>query len=271
MLLGDHAVSTVMVAGDWHGNTNWAYSLAQKAKRLRISRLVQLGDFGLWPRDRAYLITIDKIAMRTGIEISTIGGNHEDYDQLAELLADNPRDKDGFVVLRPRLKWIPRGHRWEWEGIRFGAIGGAFSVDWRDLVRGTSWWPGVEEVQPEDVARLGSEAVDVLFTHDAPDGAEPLVGHWDIDVTSDAQARVSRLLLRQAVDAVRPKLVVHGHWHVRNRRHIEEPTGRMIRVEGLASDQEGDGTAWGVLDLDDLTFVDGRVIEAGWLAEKFKA
>jgi len=54
-------------------------------------------------------------------------------------------------------------------------------------------------------------------------------------------------------------LVVHGHWHVRNSHHIEEPTGRMIRVEGLASDQEGNGTAWGVLDLGDLTVAEVMV------------
>jgi len=60
----------------------------------------------------------------------------------------------------------------------------------------------------------------------------------------------------------KPALVLHGHWH---RRHSVSlvfgapgsAERRLARVEGLASDVEGDGRSWGVLDLETLAFRDG--------------
>jgi hypothetical protein len=79
---------------------------------------------------------------------------------------------------------------------------------------------------------------------------------------NERQSRQSRLLLRQAVEDTKPVLVVHGHWHRRQSRNVYlvSDSRRAIRVEGLSSDQESDCGAWGVLDLSDLSFRDGRVL-----------
>jgi hypothetical protein len=197
--------------------------LAQKANRLGINTILQLGDFGIWHDARSYLDTLEKIAKRAELTIYFIGGNHEDYDEIARWKFGP--DRDGFVSMLPHVRWIPRGHRWTWTGIRFGALGGAFSVDWHYRTPGIDWWPGVEEVRHEDVERLGDAWLDELVTHDAPEGAQPALGHWDFMPGDEERARVSQRRLREAVNATHPKLVLHGHWHVRNQRTIEEPNG----------------------------------------------
>lgn len=67
---------------------------------------------------------------------------------------------EGFLSLSDRVQWIPRGCRWVWNGVRFGAVGGAFSVDWRRRTPGDSWWPDHENVSDTDIERLGSDALD---------------------------------------------------------------------------------------------------------------
>ena len=63
-----------------------------------------------------------------------IDGNNENPTALAVLDAG----LDGFVEVADRCLYIPRGHRWTWRGVHFGALGGAFSIDWRDRTAGKS-------------------------------------------------------------------------------------------------------------------------------------
>lgn len=104
--------------------------------------------------------------------VYAIGGNHENADEV-QLFEANP-DEDGFVTLRPHVRWVPRGQRWTWTGVRFGALGGAFSLDWRTRTIGTTWWPTREELGDTDVERLGDAPLDVLLTHDCLEDTEAL-------------------------------------------------------------------------------------------------
>jgi len=247
----------VLVAGDWHGNAVWAATCCRLASRHDCEALLQLGDFGIWDPQRTedFLDRIEEAAGEAGIIVFAIGGNHENYD-LVDEIESGEADDDGFFVLRPHVRWIPRGHRWEWTGVRFGALGGAFSIDHRQRITGVSWWPLREEVRPSDLYRLGDGALDVLVTHDVPLGAEP---KSDSLLAEDlrVQAAGSRVLLRAAVEATMPKLVLHGHCHLRNSRTLELPA-RIVHVEGLESDVEGGPKSWGVLGLSPLRFADGR-------------
>ncbi|MHB8318103.1 MAG: metallophosphoesterase [Acidimicrobiales bacterium] len=247
----------VFVAGDWHGNIAWAATCCNLAKRHRCSRILQLGDFGIWEsrKDRRYFNSLEIEAKRADITIYVIGGNHENYDTVDSIEIGAP-DADGFFFLRPHLRWIRRGHRWEWDGIRFGAIGGAFSVDYKGRVPGVSWWPLREEARPADVERLGTDPLDVFICHDAPLGASPSA---QVFVSEDVaqQVRGNQSLLLSAVERTRPKLVLHGHWHCRNSQAIHLPD-RLVRVEGLESDQEAGPASWGILDLKTFEFRDGK-------------
>lgn len=252
----------ILVMGDTHGDFVWIGTVLRIARDLGITCAFQLGDFGIWPgrEGRVFLDQVQKRAEQASVTLYAMTGNHDDQEQIAGFEARC--DPDGFVTLGTNLRWAPRGHRWTWNGVGFGALGGAFSVDWRRRVHGASWWRIAEEVRAEDVTHLGSARLDVLFTHDAPDGAEPVGWEPSLGPTDESQSQVSRVRIREAVEATRPRLVVHGHWHVCHTRALHIAGGiERVRVEGLASDQEHDGSAWGILCLPSLVFTDGRETE----------
>jgi len=249
----------LLVFGDSHGNAGYVFEMLARASSRGINQVVELGDFGIWPGQLGvkFRRKVDRRAARLGSTLYGMAGNHDDAAQIDRFEADNRRDEDGMVVLGPGLRWISRGHRWEWEGARFGSLGGAFSIDWKSRTPGVDWWPDAEEVQKADVEKLGTDRLDVLLCHDAPAGATP---NAELDgwTKNDAQSRVSQHLLRIAVEATQPALVLHGHWHVRHSTTLQlHSAEHTAGVEGLASDQERDGGSWGILDLPSLEFRDG--------------
>lgn len=233
----------ILLAGDWHGNRAWAETSFDAAARHSCDAVLQLGDFGLWPgREDAWLDHVDALAGAAGATLVWIDGNHENHDALERWRAK--ADERGMVRMRDSVQWASRGARWEWSGVRFGALGGAVSVD-RFLRRpGVNWWPQ-EAVTQSDVDRLGDEPLDVLITHAAPDTGQRPALRLPLPPSIVADARHVRSLLDQAVARTGPALVVHGHYHTRMRAEIE---GRV--VEGLAHDQSSIEEALALLDLD---------------------
>lgn len=253
----------IVVAGDWHGNTAWAMHVIEQAAALGIDTILHVGDLGvLWPGDtgNSFTFKLQRHLDRYGVWLPFVDGNHDNHPALRAL----PRGTDGFGVISTRAKggrqlqrirWVPRGHRWTWPGaggrlIRFGALGGAFSVDHRHRRAGKDWWPVIEEVEPQDVETLGAGPLDVLVSHDCPTGAVPTSG-WELDPGDDAQSKVSRDLLRAAVNATRPRLQFAGHWHQRRVYEMDrydggEPTA--VHVLGM----DGQAGNWVVLDLETL-------------------
>lgn len=234
----------VLLAGDWHGNEDWARTCLRAAADADCPVVLQLGDFGLWPgREDAYLDGLDRAAGEAGVKVVWIDGNHEDHDSLDRWR--RRADPSGLVEMRPGVIWASRGARWKWSGVRFGALGGAVSID-RFLRRaGRNWWPQ-EAVTEADVDRLGDEPLDVLATHAAPAAvafpAPPLPLRLPGDIVEDS--RRVRSLIDTAVSRTCPRLVVHGHHHL---RHRVEMAG--YRVEGLAHDKTDGPGGWAVLDL----------------------
>lgn len=206
--------------GDTHGNTNFTLFSIRAARELGITRIVQVGDFGVWPglKGQMFLDAVSVEASNAGVTFSFIDGNHEDFDQLDAALAENDRDSDGGVWLRDNLLWYPRGTVCELGGRRFAFLGGATSVDKHRRVKSLSWWPQ-ENLTMDDIERLtvntAGRAIDALVTHDVPacvDLPFPINNHWPGDVLREA--RNQRTLLSDAVAVTRPKVLIHGHWHV---------------------------------------------------------
>ena len=71
----------------------------------------------------------------------------------------------------------------------------------------------------------------------------------EIADTRGRPADVRRRLLAQVVEAIRPKLVVHGHWH-----HAYETERNGIAIKGLDCDNTDRAVA--VLHLDTLKVED---------------
>jgi Icc-related predicted phosphoesterase len=252
----------VVVAGDWHGNTAWARRVVEQTAAIGVDTILQVGDLGvLWPGDvaNAFAFKLQRELDRHGVRLVFVDGNHDNHTALRAL----PRDTAGFGVITAKTKgggrlnlirWAPRGHRWTWPGsngrqIRFGALGGAFSIDHRYRRAGRDWWPGIEEVEPQDLDTLGPEPLDVLVAHDCPAGAEP---PSTMPIASDDAevSKVSRYLLRAAVDATLPRLVFAGHWHQRSVCELEHDGAHPTVVHVMGMD--GQRGNWAVLNLETL-------------------
>lgn len=214
--------SKLMLAGDWHGSAMWAVKAVHHAKRNGADTILQLGDFGYW-RDgiegldtRKYMRVLHRALAECGIDLYWIDGNHEDHS----CIENTPGTAALTLAEFPRITHLPRGFRWDWWGMTWMALGGAYSVDrpWRR--EGVSWWPG-ETLSGEQIAyacRPGN--VDVIVAHDAPFGVDiPGIGpahkggQFPIDqlvASEEHRRKVARV-----VDAVNPTMFFHGHYHVR--------------------------------------------------------
>ena len=272
----------VLIAGDTHGNTRWLLSRFRVASRLGVKRMIVPGDFGMWtdrrllkkraphPLNVGWLTHIAEHAARCGVTLVFPDGNHDNHPDARALY---PADCDGIRwIVDGVLGWADRGSVWTWGGVRFGALGGAVSSDsagggtdfnGRDIRPrrpGVDWWPDTEPVTSADVEALRARGpVDVLVTHDAPSDVNVPHLHESRNVGAPL---ANRVLVRAGVNASKPKLVVHGHHHV---GHVAMGgfDHETVRVIGLAADTPGfhpdtrNQFAWGLLDLDDLSFMFG--------------
>ena len=244
----------ILLLGDIHGNEAWLAMACRAAVDNGCPIILQLGDFGFWPHERAgarFLDTVDQLVELHDLDLYWIDGNHENHEVLIKL----PRRDDGTISIGPRCTYLPRGHRWTWHGVRFGALGGAFSVDWRRRTLGVSWWRE-EMITDVDVRALGDDPLEVLVTHDCPKGID-LAG-WALPEIDELRANEVRELIERAVRATTPKLIVHGHWHVRHTNALSWLTDspgthwQSAIVDGFGCDGDAEGIA-GVLTLPDLT------------------
>lgn len=228
-LMSDVKVNKVALAGDWHGSTLAAGAAFHEARRAGADVLVQLGDLGVWPghEGQEYLDTLEYLADKYMLPLLFIDGNHEDFPQLNAA----HRHETGVGVLRPNVLHLRRGTVWTWAGYRFGALGGAPSIDKGTRLPGVSWWP--EEVVTEaDVTSLlentGDEPLDVLLTHDTVSDAPLPTRRFPLPGAVQMECDISRQQLSRVTAQVTPQLLVHGHYH----EHKEYPSA-YTQVLGL--------------------------------------
>ena len=242
----------ILVSGDWHGDSSAAKAAARKATLARCSVIVQVGDFGYWPHtDPDYVHYVNKKMLKHDLTLLWIDGNHENFDALYG--TDWPKTPEGFWRMDDRVLYAPRALRWEWDGVRFLALGGGHSIDkeWRlsQGPVGLYWWPQ-ETIKQKDVYNcLDGGEVDVMFSHDMPDGAElgiELIKAWPED-------HQNRVAVRTVVDAVKPKRLYHGHYHHRNDSLLRIEGAPPVQIVSLGMWQGLPlSSMWTVLDLGEL-------------------
>ena len=262
-------MTVVALAGDWHGNTWWAQQRIRDVAQRDVSLLLHLGDFGIWPGNSGakFLRKVNRTCAEQNVDILVTPGNHDDWGRLTTLW-ENPKRRDPYtdgplpLHLEEHITVLSRGHAWTLEGRRFVSLGGAPSVDYPDRTPGRSWWPE-ERIAPEDVDRTIRNGVgaDVMLAHDAPDGpwwtppVERIVcgpGRVRWAEEALAHAAVGRARITEAFLGVRPKLFVHGHYHVSGQATVQIPAaGHETRIWSL--DCEGSAGNLRYLDLETLT------------------
>lgn len=237
----------ILIAGDTHGELNWSKRLVKYAAEHRIKTILQVGDFGYWPHRNAgqtFLVELSKACVARNIHWYWIDGNHENHDWLD---AEGAFGADEFKETYPNLFYVPRGHRWVWSGISFLGLGGAVSIDRQYRVPGDSWWAREAITMADaDKACAGGKA-DVMITHDAPDGV-----NFPIEMISHSASQAHRELLRQVVNEVNPRLLIHGHYHER----FTSMVGNTA-TEGISRDGTG-AKGFAILNLPSLSVTHPR-------------
>jgi hypothetical protein len=247
----------VLVAGDWHGNREWALSVIGRVPQLLASEqtrlILHLGDFGIWPgtEGRRYLDAVSAVLSQVNARLWFVDGNHEDFGQLAQLASDTA--PDGRVAVRPNVFHLPRGHRWEWHGRTWLACGGGVSLDKAARNEGTDWWPEEEITSAQEAALTAAGHADVMVCHDCPSGVDhafPRPPSWWA-AADLARNEAHRARLQRIVDAVRPEQLMHGHLHRAYQRICDFGYG-PVQVTGLAA--EGSLRNFAVLDIESITW-----------------
>lgn len=246
----------ILLAGDFHGNTEHAIKVAKVAKRSEADVIVQLGDFGFtWKSDgpEGRLQKLHNVLKQFDQRLVWLDGNHEDFDNLSALGATP--DDDEPTELTSRITYFPRGYVWDWDGVRFMAFGGAVSVDQMYRTEHISWW-AEERITAGQVERaLDRGEVDVLLTHDVPDCPNFLGEKLSrLDYKTDRDSSANRQALRAVMDSTKPILVAHGHYHY---AYNDEMNGAAII--GLDRDTKGD-KSWVLLDTEKINEQVGEVL-----------
>lgn len=254
-------MTLIGLMGDVHGNPSAVAHGLKLFQMQGITTVVQLGDFGFWPGaiGQSYLSSVSEHLTDNDQYLVVVPGNHEDYNQLKYLSTD----EDGWQSIRTRIKVAPRGHRWTWDEVSFVALGGAPSVDRTYRVaqqKHTSfplWWPE-EAITDEDVERtIEGGTADVMFAHDAPFGVSQIENYiapnpFNFPRQDLMYAKEGRERMRQAVEAVSPKMFFHGHYHKVFKDTLTLENSNEVLIRGLNAD--GKYGTYAILDLSDLTF-----------------
>jgi hypothetical protein len=229
----------ILLVGDTHANVMWLENVVLKAAQvLGVDAVCQLGDFGYWPEKSPLFL---ESARNSPVPFYFLDGNHEHHPLLNEHVAE-ARALHGLAGTEPvplggNLYYLPRGARVDWGGVQVAVLGGANSIDRGLRTEGVDWFPQ-EAVTASDVERLSAGGhCQVLLTHDAPSAAflplpVPVERAWLRELETCERGRE---VLNDAVDAVQPELLVHGHYHRRWALPVVRPWGSYT-VVGLSED-----------------------------------
>lgn len=221
-----------MALGDTHGDRGFTKLAITWAAENGVDRIVQVGDFGYWPRinsGQTFVADVGKHANQLGVPFYWLDGNHDDHDMIDGTI--RTRGEGMISHGKYPITFIDRGHSWDWGGVRFGAFGGAFSIDrWGRIEHGGGWgWFAQEMPDPTKIEMLGK--VDVLFTHDAPI-VPP--GKYATGFKRDDTSLLSQRTVYDALLSSGASLLIHGHWHHNERYKVADAV-----IQALDMNQAG--------------------------------
>ena len=206
-------MTSLVLAGDWHADAAHAVRVIDAAADRGVTKVVQTGDFGYWPRHPTGVQYLNRVAARCverGVSVWFCDGNHEDHSRLWHGSARGP------TAVAPSVWWVPRGTIVEWNGRRLLFMGGAVSVDQPRRTPGFDWFP--QEIPSDrDFERAHSVGpVDVVIAHEGlPD--TPLQSTYRAFIPPEIVELADnvRTKMGELADHLSPDLWVHGHWHHR--------------------------------------------------------
>lgn len=255
----------ILLSGDSHCDINHLKAISARMEKFECDKAFVLGDFGWWPKDKGGRKFIEKIG-KLDFPIYFLAGNHEDWEDLEKYQEYPDYNEEGFIEVAPNILYTPTGFRWEWDGVKFLSVGGAYSIDRKYRVKFISWFPQeiitIEDMDKALVTDLDlTHNVDVILSHDAPAGVDMAMefamlygGAKYFDLDAGTGLNMNRL--RTICDWWKPSRLYHGHWHLRYTQHHQfydssSKENYDIMVTGLNCNQTG-GEAFTVLDTKDI-------------------
>lgn len=224
--------------GDVHGN--WGV-LNKFIAAERPERIIQVGDFGYFPKEDKYDPAQHIKPQKSHIE--WIDGNHEDHEALRDAgnsfcLVD--KDTLGTVYYRQR------GSDGFLDGTAIMYMGGAESYDKPSLTPGFDWFPE-ETITIADIERALDTGIqpDIVVSHTCPECALHIAAPHPY-----IQPGPSERALTQLFKHINPKLWVFGHWH-------KPSTKRIGDTQFLSLGKLGDSGGWKALDIRDGMWYNG--------------
>lgn len=239
----------ILLVGDLHASTAAAFAAIDYAVALGADLIIQLGDFGFWPRikqGQRFLRKVERRLAQVGLDLWWLDGNHEDFDRLGT----RPVGEDGRRRISDHVWHLPRGHRWQWGDTRWVAVGGAVSVDRYGRTEGIDWFHAEALTDEEASQIIAGGPADVMLAHDAPWGVPGLMevlkadlpvwqragkGGWSAELLERSDTHQQRV--RRVVDEVAARVVFHGHYHRRYDDALGTAHGEA-QVHGLGSDTD---------------------------------
>lgn len=229
----------IAVFGDWHGDAGWALTAIRSAAREGVRTAIHVGDFGYdFPGAKRgrYESKLSKYLVELDLTLVLSLGNHDNHSSASQVEIE----ADGMGRIRPNIRLLPRGGRATLEGAVVGGLGGAFSVDKNHRTEGRDWWATEEPNEQEAHALITGGPVDLLITHDVPAGV-PLRSDFELSREMQDRAEVTRLLLADVVQKLKPPQLVAGHWHQRVIHDFVRDDGGVTRIDVLAAENSKAG------------------------------
>ncbi len=195
----------VLLVGDVHGDLNFMKYCLQYAIENGCDQILQLGDFHYYPYYAHGIRFLE--GLNSEIPVYWLDGNHEDHSVIAH------RARSPLEVAH-NIFYLPRGYTWQLGDLKALALGGAYSIDRHRGEKDYDWFEE-EVLTDKDVERACQAGeVDIMFTHDCPIGV-PIKTILGLHAKEYKDAISNRKALQVVVDAVKPKYLFHGHYHVR--------------------------------------------------------
>lgn len=246
----------IAVAGDWHIDTSWAVQQLRLISDAGAAEIQHVGDFGFdtTARGLQYLTTLNNLCGELNLTINVTPGNHENFPFIYNEFA--AETEEGFLYNKEwgNIRVIPRGARWERNNRSFVSLGGANSINRYSLTPNVDWW-AEEQITLGDLYRtVEGGYADIMLTHDCP-ASTPFANDgnsWPAEAL--VYAKESQFLVEQAVSAVKPEILFHGHHHTYHDLNVRIHDGESFynqRVVGL--DMNGRSNNVALLDTDTLT------------------
>ena len=211
----------VLFVGDTHVNRPFLIRIHQQALDLGAEAIVQLGDFGYWPKSPQGQRFLDT-ASGFDLPLFFVDGNHEDHFAL-------PHDTAlSTTELAPGVHWLPRGSVFSLGDTTLLAFGGAVSVDQAWRIPGKSWFHNetASWTQRERALEV-PDRIDIIVAHDAPTDTI-LSLTFPVTPQIDRACNEYRDFCRSLLDRHRPEVWFAGHYHQRATTVIDQSTVEVL-------------------------------------------